>query len=99
MSDWRPRDPTGGESGASPAPPGWGTPFPPEKPRRDAPAEAQQAPTAPAVNPYQPAPYNPTPYGAAPAAPPSSPPYGAAPGSPAGTAYGAAPAAPPHGAP
>src|SRR5256885_206319 len=34
MSDWRPRDPTGGESGASPAPPRRGPPFPPDKPRR-----------------------------------------------------------------
>jgi uncharacterized RDD family membrane protein YckC len=81
MSDWRPRDPTGGDSGAAPPPPGWGSPFPPEKPRRDAPAGAQQASQPPAVNPYQPvAPYTPTPYGAAPATPPSSPPYGAAPG-------------------
>ncbi len=74
MSDWRPRDPAGASDGAPP-PPGWGTPFPPEKPRRDAPPQPA-APSAPGATQYQaPAPYGAplTPYGAAPVAPGPSP--------------------------
>jgi uncharacterized RDD family membrane protein YckC len=54
MSDWKPQ-----ERAATPgAPPGWGTAFPPEKPRRDLPAQALTAPApdpaaTPAVNAYQ----------------------------------------------
>src|SRR5205807_9211876 len=53
MSDWKPQ-----ERAAKPgAPPGWGTAFPPEKPRRDAPSEAPATPppdpaATPAVNAY-----------------------------------------------
>jgi len=60
MSDWKPQ-----ERAAKPgAPPGWGTAFPPEKPRRDAPA-GTPASQGPAVTPYQSAPYS--------AAPPAAP--------------------------
>jgi uncharacterized RDD family membrane protein YckC len=68
MPDWRPREVAGPPPGA---PAGWATPFPPEKPRRDAPGEAAPAATQPAPNQYQ------APYGAAPAAPGVSPRYGA----------------------
>ncbi len=87
MSDWRPRNEPGPSAGAPP-PPGWGAPFPPEKPRRDAP-EGEVAPSAPGVMQYQAPPYG------APQAPYGASPYGA-PQVPYGTPP---PAAPPPPAP